>query len=380
MGAFVSTERRIHPAVRGAVLLGLLYLFLVGIQLLSATFKGLGKEQAEALIQGISNPFAGLAVGILATVLVQSSSVTTAFVVGIVTVGELTPEAISAYVPVIMGANIGTTVTNTLVSMGHMRRSAEFRRAFAGATVHDFFNLICVAIFLPIEIMTGVLGKSAVWLVNAMQLNTGVEYKSPIKSAVKAGAKEIQGWLGEGGLGVTGNWFAALSVVAAIALLMTALVWITRNMRVLMAGRIEQTLNRALEKSGLLGILLGVLITVSVQSSSITTSLLIPMFGAGLLRLDAGFPILLGANIGTTVTALLAAVVKGPAGLAIAIVHLLFNLGGTLLFFPFKKMRSIPIYLARRLAFTAQRRRIWVLVYVVGAFVVGPLLGILLFR
>ena len=79
-------------------------------------------------------------------------------------------------------------------------------------------------------------------------------------------------------------------------------------------------------------------------------------------------------------TALLAAVVKGPAGLAIAIVHLLFNLGGTLLFFPSKKMRSIPIYLARRLAFTAQRRRIWVLVYVVGAFVVGPLLGILLFR
>ena len=61
----------------------------------------------------------------------------------------------------IMGANIGTTVTNTLVALAHMRQSEEFKRAFSAATVHDFFNLMAVSIVLPIELATNVLSNSA---------------------------------------------------------------------------------------------------------------------------------------------------------------------------------------------------------------------------
>ena len=170
-------------------------------------------------------------------------------------------------------------------------------------------------------------------------------------------------------------------IVTALAMILLALIAITKNMRRLMADKIEEWINRVLKKSGLLGLAIGAGTTALVQSSSITTSLLIPMFGAGVLALEAGFPIMIGANIGTTVTALLAATVAiGPAGLTIALVHLLFNLAGTLIFFPFRPMRQIPIKLAEKLADLTVKNRVWVLVYILGTFVLAPVLGIFIWR
>ena len=159
-----------------------LYFFLVSIGLLGKAFKGFGKDFAENLLQTTSNPFVALFVGILATSLVQSSSTTTSIVVGMVAGGVLT---VGNAVPVIMGANIGTTVTNTLVSLGHITRREEFKRAVSGATVHDFFNLICVAILFPIELATGFLQKSATFLSTAFVNVGGIKFTSPIKMATK---------------------------------------------------------------------------------------------------------------------------------------------------------------------------------------------------
>ena len=160
-----SSDRpdRIPVVLRLLFVLGLLYLFLVAVGLMGGSIKAMGKGVAGAdLFAGIANPFAALAVGVLATVLVQSSSTTTATIVGLV--GQSGPSALplATAVPMIMGANIGTTITNTLVSIGHVRQGAEFRRAFAAATVHDFFNLLCVAILLPIELATGFLQSAAI--------------------------------------------------------------------------------------------------------------------------------------------------------------------------------------------------------------------------
>jgi sodium-dependent phosphate cotransporter len=151
-------------------------------------------------------------------------------------------------------------------------------------------------------------------------------------------------------------------------------------MRSLMADQIEDWLNRVLRQSGLLGLAIGTIITMLVQSSSITTSLLVPMFGAGVLSLDAAFPIMLGANIGTTITAILAATVTGPAGLTIATVHLLFNLTGTCIFLPAKGMRRIPIFLAEKLSETATVNPMWAFAYVGGMFIAAPLLGIMIWK
>ena len=116
-----------------------LYLFLVSIGLMSHSFKGFGQSFAENLIQTTSNPFIGLAVGILVTSIIQSSSTTTSMVVAFASSGTLT---IQNAIPIIMGANIGTAVTSTIVALGHITRKEEFRRAFAGGTLHDTFKVI----------------------------------------------------------------------------------------------------------------------------------------------------------------------------------------------------------------------------------------------
>ena len=154
-----NRPRPVHPGIRIALVIGLVFVFLVAVKLVGSTFKELGEGDAEALLQGIRNPFAALSIGILATVIVQSSSATTAMIVLIVSEGQM-PIEIAVYA--IMGCNIGTTVTNTLVSMGHIRQASEFQRAFAGATMHDFFNLMAIAILMPIEMTTGILYRTAV--------------------------------------------------------------------------------------------------------------------------------------------------------------------------------------------------------------------------
>src|SRR5690606_15224988 len=121
----------------------------------------MGADFQEGLLRSVSHPISGLCAGLLATALVQSSSVTTATIVGMVGAGTL-PFPLA--VPMIMGANIGTTITSTLAALGSIRRAAEFRKAFAAATMHDFFNLISVAILLPLELATGVLSRAALAL------------------------------------------------------------------------------------------------------------------------------------------------------------------------------------------------------------------------
>ena len=113
--------------------------------------------------------------GILATVLVQSSSVTTVTIVGLVGSGIVPVEQA---IPMIMGANIGTTVTNTLVALANLRNTEGFRRAFTAATMHDFFNVIAVAILLPLELLTGFLSTAASWLARSVsgQTELGAEF------------------------------------------------------------------------------------------------------------------------------------------------------------------------------------------------------------
>ena len=366
-------------ALRGASVLLLVYGFLVSIRLMGGAFKAMGSETAQGLYEGISNPFAGLAVGILATVLVQSSSTSTSTIVGLVGQTGGTALPLKTAIPMIMGANIGTTITNTIVSMGHIRQGGAFRRAFAAATVHDFFNLILVAVMLPIEVATGFLEKTATSLSTSLAGDSSVKFANPVKDAVKAGSKPIISALE--GLGLEGGALSLVLIAVALGLMAISLVQITKNMRVLISGKLEQAMNRVLGRSGLLGILVGAILTISVQSSSITTSLLVPMCAAGILSLKNAFPIMLGANIGTTVTGLLASLATDkPGGLTIALVHTLFNVIGVLVVYPIPALRNIPIRLARSLAIRAQRNPLWVGIYVLGVFVMTPFLGYLLLR
>ena len=365
-----------RSVLRGLGVLFLLYVFLVGIGLLESGITAMGEGFEEGLLESVSHPLAGLFAGILATVLVQSSSVTTATIVGLVGAGTI---PVPLAVPMIMGSNIGTTVTNTLASLTTILRSEEFRRGFACATHHDFFNLLAVLLLLPFELATGVLRRSAEWLtvfVGRVDLETAAPARSPIRTAVGVPVDLIEGVLGAGVIA------GVIYLVLGLALLFVALILITRNMRQIMAGGVEKALNQIIERGGiLLGITAGILITVSVQSSSITTSILVPLVASGVLTLSNAYPITVGANVGTTVTALIASLaVALPAGLTIALVHLLFNLSAIALIFPVRAVRVVPLELSEWLAELAIRRNSLVFAYVIGLFFVVPILGMFLLQ
>lgn len=370
-------ERHVPTWARLLLVIGLLYTFLAGVKFLESGIKSFGADTAASLFDGISNPLAGLFAGILATVLVQSSSVTTATIVGLVGSGTL---PFDTAVPMIMGANIGTTVTNTLASLGHIRRSEEFKRAFAGATMHDFFNLMAVAVLLPFELVTGALSSSAEAITRAVSGGTvGGSFDSPIKGAVKWLAGLIEDIVAS--VFGTGNVLATALLIVGLGLIFMTLTLITRNMRLLVARRIETSLNAALARSGLVGMVTGVVITFAVQSSSITTSILIPLVASGILAVRNAYPITLGANVGTTMTALLAALGTGEVNaLTIAFVHTLFNVVGILILYPVERVRYIPVAAAERLADIALQRSWLALGYTGGTFVFLPVVLIALLR
>ena len=355
----------------------LIYCFLVSIGLMGAAFKGFGKAFAEQLIQTTSNPFVGLFIGILATSLVQSSSTTTSIVVGMVGSGVLT---VNCAVPIVMGANIGTTVTNTMVSLGHVSRREEFRRAIAGATVHDFFNLICVLIMFPLNLATGFLERLA-YLMGALFADVGgIKFTSPIKLATSPVIHFIERILRDW-MNLPGRIAYVLMLVLSIVILFFALVYLVKTMRALVIERVESVLDDVLGKNALLAICAGMFLTFIIQSSSITTSLMVPMIAAGILSLEAAFPIVIGANIGTTGTSILASFATGnPAAIVIAFVHFLFNLIGAVVIFPIKPFRTIPLTLARALGELAYEKRHYAILYVLGVFFIAPGLLILIYN
>lgn len=357
--------------------LALLYVFLVGVEALSSGIKALGGGIMDGALGGDANPFVGLVIGILATTLVQSSSVTTSLVVGLVGSGQV---SVAAAVPIIMGANIGTTVTNTIASMAHAARSEEFRRAFAAATCHDFFNFLAVAVLLPLELigrsafgvgpLEGLSGAVSGLLVGG----GGATYHSPLKAAFKAGVGLLKQLVGATGLADVGAAIA-LAVLGAVLIFVT-LALIVRVMRVLVLARVEVYINRFLGAGGPVAMLVGILVTVSVQSSSITTSLLVPLAGAGVVTLGQIYPITLGANVGTTVTALLASMAASGEGagvaVQIALVHFFFNVAGIVILYVPRPMRDLPLRGARWLAGVAVRSRRWAVAYVLGMFYALP--------
>jgi sodium-dependent phosphate cotransporter len=151
-----------------------------------------------------------------------------------------------------------------------------------------------------------------------------------------------------------------------------------KALKTLIVTKAEAWFDRYLFKTALRAFLVGMLLTTMVQSSSITTSLAVPLAGAGLLTLTQIFPYTLGANIGTTVTAILAALVTGDiSAIVVAFSHLLFNISGIIAWWPFK---FVPISLAQKFAQLATRKKIIPILYILVLFFLIPILVISLFR
>lgn len=367
--------RALKSAFQLIILIGVLVLFFTSIELLGDGFKLMGRGFAEAMIATTANPVVGLFIGILATSLVQSSSTVTSMTVTMVAGGGL---SIAGAIPIIMGANVGTSVTNTIVSLGSVSRTDEFRRAMAGATVHDFFNLLTVAILFPLELAFKIVSRAAAVLTDALAGIGGTELLSPVALLVDPVATYIV---------EAANGSGPAVLVVGLVLLFISLRQLVVLLKSLVMGRAERLLHKYIFGTIGASFIAGIVLTVMVQSSSITTSVVVPMVGAGILTVTQIFPFVLGANIGTTITAILAALilsaggeVAGIAALKVAFAHLFFNIYGILMFLPFKRMRQIPIWMANRLGDLSARRRIYALSYVLAVFFLIPILIIALTR
>jgi len=275
----------------------------------------------------------------------------------------------------IMGANIGTTVTAKLVSLGHITRKAEFRRAFAASSVHDTFNLITVSLLYPLEYYFHILEHAATWMGRIFVDVTGItkpeNYLKKITTPTIEGLADL--------LGKDPRLVLLVSVVITFFML-----WgIVKLLQSLVLKKLESFFDTYIFRNLAMSFTVGLILTVMVQSSSITTSLIVPLAGAGVLRLQQIFPFTIGSNIGTTITGLLAALaVAGQpgidpklvlAGSTVAFAHFLFNASGAVIFLPFRRIREIPVHVAEWLAEVCLKNRIIPIVFIVLVFYLIPL-------
>lgn len=421
-------------------LLGLLYLFICSLGFLSDAFKLLGgKKASEAFTQNeiLSNPIAELVLGILATVLVQSSSTTTSIIVSMVSAGAL---PLKPAIFMIMGANIGTSVTNTIVSLGHTSDKNEFRRAFAGATVHDMFNWLAVLVLLPIEWLSSSVGPWKDDVVGSPNVNiTGcgllcqitskmvenlrddkIEKKEFLKvitkpftnlfvqidkkvftkianGEIQSGSKSLLKHAKDGKTytylfekvsrgpdGWNDGTVGGILLIIAIVLLCVCLFLIVKLLHSMLKGAVAKAIKTSLNAdfpgifsflTGYLAIIIGAGMTMLVQSSSIFTSAITPLVGIGVLKLDRVYPLTLGANIGTTFTAILSALASTShidISMQVALCHLFFNIIGICIWYIIPRLRQIPINLAKKLGNTTADYRWFPILYLIVMFFLFP--------
>ncbi|XP_036971410.1 solute carrier family 34 member 2b [Acanthopagrus latus] len=443
--------RVLTGVVKFAILLGLLYLFICSLDVLSSAFQLVGGKAAGDIFQDnavLGNPVAGLVIGVLVTVLVQSSSTSSSIVVSMVSSGLLD---VQSAVPIIMGANIGTSVTNTIVAMMQAGDRNEFRRAFAGATVHDFFNWLSVLILLPLEVATGVLYKLTQVLIDSFNIQSGEDapdllnvITDPLTDSIVELDKSVITGIATGdpaarNMSLIKRWckkeenttlwnntlascpatavcfeegnqtwitvtdyqerckhiFASTTlsdvavglILLALSLLClcTCLILIVKLLNSMLKGQVAVVIKKVLNTdfpfpfgwvTGYIAIVVGAGMTFIVQSSSVFTSAITPLVGIGVISLERAYPLTLGSNIGTTTTAILAAMASPGETLAnslqIALCHFFFNIMGILLWYPIPFMR-LPIRLARGLGNHTAKYRWFAALYLFLCFLVLPL-------
>ncbi len=350
----------------------LVYLLLVGVGVIGAGFKWIsgGAEGAAKIFEFASNPVVGVILGTLATALVQSSSTVTSVIVGLVAGGV----PVSIAVPMIMGANMGTTITNTIVSLGNFSERKAFRNSFQAATVHDFFNFFCILIFLPIEILFSPLEKLGGYA--ARLFAGGPDASVSDFNVLGAITKPVASWLVDVLSFLPTTFGALLVIVIGVGFVISSVLLLGKSLRSVMTGRAKNIVQSAIGGGPARGIASGTVITVLVQSSSTTTSLVVPLAGSGVLTVREVFPFTMGANIGTCITALLAATaVTGEYGvfaMQIALVHLFYNTFGVLLFSLTPVLKDLPVRAALWLGRKTEENRGYAFGYIFSVFFALP--------
>lgn len=256
-------------------------LLLYGMNILGAGLEKISGGKMEKILEKLTNNiFKAVVLGALVTAVIQSSGATTVIVVGLVNSGIL---KLSAAVGIIMGANIGTTVTGQILRLGDLENNAS---------LGSFMEFLTPTYLAPFLAIIGIL---------------------VIMIAKKDNIK------------------AAGSICMGLGILFTGMLSLTESVKPLSELESFRQLFASLENP-VLGILAGMIVTALLQSSSASVGILQAVSATGLLKFSAAFPIIMGQNIGTCSTSIISAIGASKNAKRAAMVHFYFNLIGTLLF------------------------------------------------
>lgn len=343
--------------------IGAFVLFLFALDLMISSLQHLSKTVTDTILLATSNPFTGLFIGLLITAMLQSSSTTTSLTVALVASGSIT---IQNAIPIIMGANVGTTITSTIVSLSFINKKKEFKRAVTAGTYHDFFNILTVVVLFPLEYYNGFLSNFSVWITDMLFVASS-ETVSSTRSVWP-----LFSWVISFLVERVPNAF--ILTVVAVALLFSSILIFRKLISDLLEAKSPEVFSRFFFKSPLKSFLWGVLTTAAIRSSTITTSVVVPIVAKKVATLKQAAPFIMGANVGTTVTAFIAAILNSntSAAISIAIAHFLFNFIGVCLFFPIPLLRKLPIYLANSLGNLTLKYRLAGFVYLLLTFFFIP--------
>jgi solute carrier family 34 (sodium-dependent phosphate cotransporter) len=347
--------------------LGSLLLFLFALDLMISSFQLLDPRLTKNIIQSTSNPITALFIGLLITAMMQSSSMTTALAVAMVGAGSLT---LHSAVFIIMGANVGTTITSTIVSLGYLNRKKELRRAISAGTYHCFFNLLTLLILFPLEYYNRFL-SSLSQLISA-EFYTA-ETAGPESTPIKSWLDPFVGYLVE-------IVPALLILIVGFFLVLGSILLFRKFISELLNARSPQSFGRFFFQNPGKSFLWGILTTAAIRSSTITTSVVVPIVAKKITGLRQAAPFIMGANIGTTITAFIAVFLysNNHNAVSIAIAHFLFNLIGVLLFFPIPALKELPIRLSQVLGKATVQHRAVGFIFLFLTFFFIPFLMIFL--
>ncbi|MCH7410133.1 Na/Pi symporter [Belliella sp. DSM 111904] len=358
-----DSHNQSHRAIFFLKMAFALLLFMLSIDLLTVSMLQLNNELAKEVFQATNNPFVGLFIGLLMTALIQSSSTVTAMIVAVVASGSLT---LTQAVPLVMGANIGTTITSTLVSFSFIMKRGEFKKALSAGVLHDVFNIITVIILFPLEFYFGFLSQSAQFITH-----TFFESKNSAEGPIRYNAfftRPFSLWL------VSSIKYPIIALIGSILLVFGAIKILSATVFKTFISDNYKKVSKHIFKTPAVAFLYGIFFTSAVQSSTVTTSLIVPAVANRRISLIKVFPFIIGANIGTTITALIAAIYNTEAAISIAIVHLLFNVIGALIFMPINSIRNIPVKIATYLGKESVKTRIVGFAYILLTFFIIPFL------
>jgi sodium-dependent phosphate cotransporter len=352
-----------NDRIRLAITLFLsIFFFIASLEGVKSGFKLIFSEwQSNILnmVQSDTAPVTGLAVGILSTALVQSSSAVVAATMvsmsGMVAIGLPLQDAIVFGVPMILGANIGTTVTNTLVAFGVKRGMTmrEFKNTIPGVLVDDVYEALTITIFFFLEMTTGFISKTVIYMgdfyteVLKMEDFFGAFDKTIIDIIIKEPLVKpmkdiIVGALGNkmGGVVIFVVWFAVIIVSMSM---------ITKGLEKLIETEWESKVKTAFDNP-VRGFFTGFSITFLVGSSSIGSSLVIPFLATRVVDLKKAYPYLCGCNMATTVdlSQIYGYIAGGVVGMMLGTAHVMLNIMALIIWLV-SPLRFVPVMIAEKL-------------------------------